>query len=227
MHGLHLSTYEFTTQAFGTQLAFSLTTIFFSISIFVLCLLAIIHCIGLLFDDSTGLGNYNRFVSGSGSIPDADATYDTITRLTAFNAVDVATDYVSKKGDTTKRLPFIFISAAEAGWPNVGGGKQVENYLAPDWLKRYLAAKRAVEEKLSSSSSILRPVIFRPSLIFSLDRPGSYPAVGAFFVFNRIGLPFVDRPVTVQSLANAVVRSISREEVVGVQRYKDVDALNE
>ena len=180
------------------------------------------------------MGNYNRFVSGSGSIPDTDATYDTITRLTAFNAVDAATDYVSsmkkkKRDDTTKRLPFIFISAAEAGWPDVGGGKQVENYLAPDWLKRYLAAKRAVEDKLSSSSSssVLRPVIFRPSLIFSLDRPGSYPAVGAFFVFNRIGLPFVDRPVTVQSLANAVVRSISREEVVGVQRYKDVDALNE
>ena len=192
-------------------------------------ILGIIHCIGLLFDDASGLGNYNRFVSGSGSIPDTDATYDSITRLTAFNAVDAASEYSKKivDGNNRKnnRFPFIFISAAEAGWPDVGGGRQVESYLAPDWLRRYLSAKRAVEEKLSSSS-VLRPVIFRPSLIFSLDRPGSYPAVGAFFVFNKIGLPFVDRPVTVQSLADAVVRSISRDGVVGVQRYKDVDALN-
>jgi uncharacterized protein YbjT (DUF2867 family) len=109
----------------------------------------------------------------------------------------------------------------------VPGGKQVERYLAPDWMKRYLAAKRAVEKKLKESSPPLRPVIVRPSLIYSLDRPASYVPVGAFFVGNRVGLPFVDRPVTVQSLANAIVRSISRESVRGVQRYKEIDQLNQ
>ena len=171
------------------------------------------------------LGGYNRFVSGSGSLPDSQSTYDTITRLTAFNAIEAAIDYVQK--NQLSSFPFVFASAAEAGWPDMPGGKQLETYLAPDWLRRYLVAKRAVEEKLLGSQPYLRPVIVRPSLVYSLDRPASYLPVGAFFVGNRIGLPFVDRPVTVQSLGNAIVRSISRDNVVGIQRYKEIDQLNE
>eukprot|EP00980_Cylindrotheca_fusiformis_P008750 scaffold1869_cov122-Cylindrotheca_fusiformis.AAC.12 len=185
----------------------------------------VVHCIGLLFDDASGLGTYNRFVSGSGSIPDSSSTYDTITRQTAFNAIDATLDYV--RDSQPKPFPFVFTSAAEAGWTDVPGGKQVEKYLAPDFIRRYLAAKRAVEDKLMESSPPLRPVIVRPSLIYSLDRPASYVPVGAFFIGNRVGLPFIDRPVTVQSLANAIVRSISRESVRGVQRYKDIDKLNQ
>jgi hypothetical protein len=198
----------------------------------------VIHCIGLLFDNESGLGTYNRLVSGSGSIPDGNSSYDSITRISAIYAIDAAIEYTSSRrrsddDDTNSfRLPFIFVSAAEAGWPDVVGGPQIEQFLAPEWLRRYLAAKRAVEEKLlhshtePSAKTFLRPVIVRPSLIYSLDRPASYLPVGAFFVGNRLGLPFVDRPVTVQSLANAIVRSLSREEVEGVLRYSDIDALN-
>jgi nucleoside-diphosphate-sugar epimerase len=193
----------------------------------------VIHCIGLLLDEESGLGTYNRWVSGSGSIPDENSSYDSITRISAFYAIDASIEYASSRrqnGNSDSRLPFIFTSAAEAGWPDVPGGPQIEQYLAPEWLRRYLAAKRAVEEKLLSSETsvrtFLRPVIVRPSLIYSLDRPASYLPVGAFFVGNRLGLPFVDRPVTVQSLANAIVRSLSRNDVEGVLRYPDIDALN-
>jgi nucleoside-diphosphate-sugar epimerase len=197
--------------------------------------IGVVHCIGLLFDDASGLGTYNRLVSGSGSIPDENSSYDSITRVSAFNAIDAAMEYASssprrrRQQDGGRRLPFVFTSAAEAGWPDVTGGPQIEQFLAPDWLRRYLAAKRAVEEKLTSpeTTATLRPVIVRPSLIYSLDRPASYLPVGAFFVGNRLGLPFVDRPVTVQSLANAVVRSLSRDEVEGVLRYPDIDAMNQ
>lgn len=182
-----------------------------------------IHCIGLLFDDASGVGNFNRFVSGSGSVPDSESTYDEITRKSAFNAIDATLDYM-KQNNLDDNFPFVFLSAAEAGWPDMRGGKQVEQFLAPDWLKRYLAAKRMVEAKLAKAK--LRAIIPRPSLIYSLDRPASYLPVGAFFVGNKVGLPFVDRPVTVQSLANAIVRSISRESVRGVQRYMDIDELN-
>jgi hypothetical protein len=103
----------------------------------------------------------------------------------------------------------------------------VERFLAPDWLKRYLQAKRAVEAKLQDSSQWIRPVVLRPSLIYSLDRPASYLPVGAFFVGNRVGLPFVDRPVTVQSIANAAIRSISRDSVEGILRYPEIDALSQ
>lgn len=201
----------------------------------------VVHCIGLLLDDVSGLGTYNRFVSGSGSMPDDNSSYDSITRVTAFNAIDATTQFikdnesVSGEGGNV-RFPFVFTSAAEAGWPDVVGGPQVEEFLAPEWLKRYLAAKRAVESRLlktneeqrEASSSSLRPIIVRPSLIYSLDRPASYAPVGAFFVGNKLGLPFVDRPVTVQSLANAVVKSISQESTVeGILRYPEIDSLNQ
>jgi hypothetical protein len=171
------------------------------------------------------MGNFNRFVSGSGSVPDEDSTYDMITRQSACNAIDATIDYV-QQNNLGENFPFVFMSAAEAGWPDMPGGPQIERYLAPDWLKRYLIAKRAVEARLATSSPPLRPVIPRPSLIYSLDKPASYVPVGAFFVGNKIGLPFVDRPVTVQSLANAIVRSISRESVRGVQRFTEIDELN-
>jgi nucleoside-diphosphate-sugar epimerase len=190
----------------------------------------VIHCIGLLFDDASGLGNYNRFVSGSKSVPDSKSSYDSITRLTAFNAIDATVDYVNQNADNPdipKPFPFCFTSAAEAGWPEMAGGSFIEENLAPDWLKRYLAAKRAVETKLLESSPPLRPIIVRPSLIYSLDRPLALPSVGAFFIGNKVGLPFVDRPVTVQALSHAIVRSMDRETVSGIQRYTQIDALNE
>ena len=191
----------------------------------------VVHCIGLLLDDASGLGTYNRFVSGSGSVPDENSSYDTITKLTAFNAIDATLEYAkenSAAGD--ERFPFVFTSAAEAGWPDVTGGAQIEEFLAPEWLKRYLVAKRAVESRLlgADTTESLRPVIARPSLIYSLDQPASYAPVGAFFVGNKLGLPFVDRPVTVQSLANAVVKSISKDSTVeGILRYPEIDSLNE
>jgi nucleoside-diphosphate-sugar epimerase len=187
----------------------------------------VIHTIGLLFDETSGIGSYNRFVSGSGSLPDADSTYDTITRLTAFHAIDAASEYAARVALPTP-LPFVFTSAAEAGWPDVTGGNLIENKLAPDFLKRYLRAKRQVEAKLlDPSTALLRPIIPRPSLIYSMDRPTSFPPVGAFFIGNALGLPFVDRPVTVQALASAMVRAIGRPEVRGILRYPQIDQLNE
>ena len=87
---------------------------------------------------------------------------------------------------------------------------------------------RLLESNEQQQLPSLRPIIVRPSLIYSLDRPASYAPVGAFFVGNKLGLPFVDRPVTVQSLVNAIVKSISQEsDVEGILRYPEIDALNE
>ena len=152
----------------------------------------------------------------------------TVTRKTAIYAIEAA-EKVCKEND--REIPFIFTSAAEVGWGEDSmqpGGKQIESLLAPQWLKRYLAAKRAVEARLqvSSDEKLLRQVIFRPSLIFSFDRLASLPPVGAFFVGNKLGFPFVDRPVTVQSLANAMVSSLKDDSIQGVQRYAQIDKLN-
>ena len=184
----------------------------------------IVHCVGLLFDSNSGLGELNKFASGSGSLLDSSSTYDAITRQTAFNAIEAAIDYCM--GENLKRpLPFVFTSAAEAGWPNVAGGQFIEA-IGPDFLKEYLVAKRAVETKLLESRSSLRPVIVRPSLIYTMDRPQSYPAVAGFFLGNGLGLPFIDKPVTVQSLAATIVRSMKDDSISGILRYKDIDRLS-
>lgn len=191
---------------------------------------AIVHCIGLLFDANSGLADYNRFVSGSGSIIKEGATYDDITRKTAIYAIEAAEE-LARARSSNEPTSFIFTSAAEVGWQEDDmqpGGKLLEQFLAPDWLKRYLQAKRAVEARLieGEEAGFVRPVVFRPSLIYSYDRLGSLPPVGAFIIGNKAGLPFVDRPVTVQSLANAMVATLGKDlSVSGIQRFKDVDRL--
>ncbi len=127
---------------------------------------AVVHAIGLLFDVESGLANLNTIVSGSGSLPGEDSTYDRITRQTMFNVADAIESKLTFPSLGKKaKYPLCFVSAAEAGWPDVAGGSLVEEKLAPEWLKKYLAAKRAVEEKLNNSSKI-RAAIYRPSLIW-------------------------------------------------------------
>jgi hypothetical protein len=185
---------------------------------------ACVHAIGLLFDSSSKLRDYNKFMSGSGSIPSNDATYDQITRQTAFNALSV---FTKKKRSTT--IPkFLFVSAAEAGW----------TFKAPvDFLERYLVAKRAVETKLLSlippsnnnnQKITIRPVIFRPSLIWSSQRPQSFLSVLPFFVGYFLRFSFVDRPVTVEALTSAMVTAIEQEdqEIIGIQRFPEIDRLS-
>ena len=201
----------------------------------------IVHCIGLLLDTASGLGNYNVYVSGSNSLLDMESTYDTITRQTAFHAIDAIIEYYNEQqqqdvlsSNTTTTatafpIPFCFTSAAEAGWPDVMGGKLIESVM-PEFIKRYMIAKRAVENKLLSSSTsptnIIRPIIVRPSLIYSKDQLASLPAVASFTILNQIGLPFVDRPVTLDALATAIVKSISDPTIRGIQRYPQIDALS-
>lgn len=174
---------------------------------------ACVHAIGLLFDSESKLLKYNRYASGSGSVPDDDSTYDKITRQTAFNALTL---FKEKKGSRVS--PFLFISAAEAGW----------TFRSPvAWLEKYLTAKRAVESKLLSSvADEIRPVIFRPSLIWTMKKPVALFSVVPFYIGNFLGLPFVDRPVTLESLTDAMITSLESNSVNGIQRYAEIDSLS-
>lgn len=129
---------------------------------------AVVHAIGLLFDANSGLTNLNLIVSGSGSTPDDTSTYDRITRQTAFNLINGIKGKL--RMPFSSPTPMMFVSAAEAGWPDVALDEQVEN-VAPAWLKEYLVAKRAVEGELRSSADVIRAAIFRPSLIWSWTKP--------------------------------------------------------
>ena len=186
---------------------------------------AVVHCVGLLFDVDSGLANLSPVVSGSNSQPGETSTYDRITRLTAFNAVDAAADRL--RLPFAPRTPFAFVSCAEAGWPDVRWGDVVEARAAPEWLRRYLAAKRLVEAKLGERSDKIRPVIFRPSLIWSWDKLDVLPIIPVFNLASALGVPFVDRTIRVGALADAIVEGVCAGDTEGVQRFAAMDELSD
>ena len=171
-----------------------------------------VHAIGLLLDADSGFVSLNQYASGSGSIPQSDSTYDKITRQSAFNAIDRFTSQVDQSSPCT----FVFISAAEAGW----------TFRAfPSWLERYLIAKRAVEKKLLSSTN-LRPIIFRPSLIWTWERPQALLSVIPFFIGNIVFPSIIDKPVTVDDLVRAMMTTVIDGESRGVKRFKEIESLS-
>lgn len=184
---------------------------------------AVVHAVGLLFDVESGLDKLNFIVSGSKSLPNPDSTYDRITRLTAFNAIDAAAGKL--RLPFAPRTPFVFVSAAEAGWPTVQWGDVVEDRFAPDWLKKYLAAKRLVEAKLTETAGTLRPVIYRPSLIWSWSKLDVLPIIPIFNLASALGVPFVDRTVRVDTLADAIIAGLDDDNAEGVQRFAQMDEL--
>ena len=178
-------------------------------------IVAVVHSVGALFDGESGLGKLNAFASGVGSVPAPTASYDDITRKTAFAAIDSLA--------LRKNIPFVFVSCAEAGWPDMTGGSFVENNLAPDFLKRYLKAKRAVESRLGEEKD-LRSTIFRPSLIYTNTKTRP-PPVLAFTAANLVGIPFVDKPTSVEDLTKGIMKAVESDVVSGVKRESDIQAM--
>merc|ERR1712232_1238217 len=176
------------------------------------------------------MGNFNTIVSGSGSLPGESSTYDAVTRQTMFNVVDAIESKVNNplykitNGGNKNKFPLCFVSAAEAGWPDVTLGPEVEENLAPAWLKKYLIAKRAVEARLSASKSI-RSVIYRPSLIWDFTKFDVLPVIPVFNAACAVGVPFVDKTVRVETLADSIVMGIQDDDVSGVQRYMQMEEL--
>ena len=190
----------------------------------------VVHAVGMLL-----ASDLNALASGSGSVPDKNATYDKVTRVTAFNAADAAARYAeggtrvkaasddAATGDdklvaSSPPPPFVFVSAAEARW----------DFRAPfDWLEEYLVAKRAVEARLATlnDEGKLRASWLRPSLVYTFEKPAALPAVFFFVLGNALGIPFVDRPVTVDTLARAAVRALSDGKTSGCLDYREMERL--
>jgi len=185
---------------------------------------AVVHAIGLLFDVDSGITFLNTFTSASGSKPDDDSTYDNITRQSAFNVIDAFRSKQTLPALLGSKAPLAFVSCAESGWPDVKFGPQVDQ-AAPDWLKRYLVAKRAVEAKLGASTGQLRPIIVRPSLIWNWKKLDVLPIIPLFNIASAVGVPFVDKTVFVTDVGKAIVAGLLDESVEGVQRFPEMERL--
>eukprot|EP00903_Cladosiphon_okamuranus_P016349 g15077.t1 len=172
----------------------------------------VVHAVGMLF-----AGSLNRYASGSGSVPNPGTTYDKITRQTAF-AATAALEDLARGGE---QRPFVFISAAEAKW----GFDGIFEGSPVGFLHDYLVAKRAAEEELLNNKPSLRGIVLRPSLVWTRQRPAALPAVAAFQIGSRLGLPFIDRPVNVETLATAAVEALFDSSVRGVQDWRGMQKL--
>jgi len=51
------------------------------------------------------------------------------------------------------------------------------------------------------------------------------PAIPIFNIASAIGVPFVDKTVRVETLADAIVAGIGDDSVEGVQRYMQMEKL--
>ena len=120
-------------------------------------------------------------------------------------------------------IPYAFVSCAEAGWPDVPFGDSVES-VSPDWLKRYLVAKRAVEAELTTTAGV-RPIVMRPSLIWDWKKFDVLPVIPVFNIANAVGVPFVDKTVRVETIGKAIVAGLVDSDVSGVQRFQQMEAL--
>jgi hypothetical protein len=58
-----------------------------------------------------------------------------------------------------------------------------------------------------------------------MERPQALLSVAPFYVGSFVGLPFIDRPVLVETLVAAIVESCSNEDVSGIQRFKEIGSL--
>lgn len=188
---------------------------------------AVVHACGLLFDVDSGLQQLNLIVSGSQSRPGPQSTYEKVTTVTAKNALEAIkreNPMLPLFAPKSSRPTMVFVSAAEAGWPDVALGPRVEA-ASPEWLKRYLACKREVEGALAESAENVRAVVFRPSLIWTWSKLDVLPVIPFFNIASAAGVPFVDKTVRVEDLADAIVASLDESSIEGVQTFRQIEEL--
>jgi len=114
-------------------------------------------------------------------------------------------------------------------WSDVPFGKTIDEKLAPKWLNKYLIAKRAVEARVKESNErkgSIRATIFRPSLIWDWSKLDVLPVIPIFNLAAAIGVPFVDKAVRIETLADAIVAGIEDDDVEGVQRVGGMEKIS-
>mmetsp|Transcript_14470 Transcript_14470/g.16598 ORF Transcript_14470/g.16598 Transcript_14470/m.16598 type:complete len:90 (+) Transcript_14470:1-270(+) len=78
-----------------------------------------------------------------------------------------------------------------------------------------------------NSPESIRPIAMRPSLIWSWDKLDVLPIIPVFNIACALGVPFIDKTIRVEALADAIVQSIKDDTVSGVQRYMNMEELAE
>ncbi len=183
---------------------------------------AVVHSIGVLYDNKSTLRFLNEYASGSGSAATHENdTYDRSIRESSFIAIDLSMKMMKHLHSLNlhpSACPFIFISASEASWT-------IQSPLP--YVERYLEAKRKVERQLSHASikEYLRPIIVRPSKIYTSERPLASLTAIPNFIGSFFNLPYVDKPVHLNTLVCAILQSINDTNCAGVKESVEIEQL--
>ena len=87
----------------------------------------------------------------------------------------------------------------------------------PFVLGRYIAAKRRAEQEILNNEGGVRPVIFRPGIIYGPQRWYSLPLMAAFSFLQAVGLqPPQEAPMAVADVAKAAVNACLDANARGV-----------
>ena len=126
----------------------------------------------------------------------------------------------STKPPSGSLRPYVFVSAAEAGWKDNELGTKIEGNIAPSWLCRYLDAKRAVEEALAADGlgAGVRPILARPSFMWDPTKLDILPLLPIWAVGDalNIGSGTFSPPLRVEVAGAAIIAAAADKSVEGI-----------
>ncbi|KAI1303385.1 hypothetical protein EDD11_005413 [Mortierella claussenii] len=190
---------------------------------------AVVHTVGLLLEEnykevlhSQNLGELAKNVQSTlqgqnpldtSKAPKSGLTYEKVNRDTAITVANEA----GKQGVES----FAYISAA---------------FAPPMIPNRYVTTKREAESALLTHPSGIRPIIFRPGFLSTPERPVTLPLAGLLQVSSSIlgnslkgTIPFAQamstKPLSMETLARAIVNSIENKSVRGIIDVEGIDEL--
>lgn len=150
-------------------------------------------------------------------VPDPSATYDSEMRATSIALLEAAR---STKPDGGADRPFVYVSAAEAGWQTNELGRKIEQNVAPAWLGRYLSAKRAVEAALTAKAAAagLRPIIARPSFMWDPTKLDILPLLPIWATGDalNVGNGTFSPPLRVETAGAGIVAAVADGTIRGI-----------
>ena len=143
--------------------------------------------------------------------------------------------FIFPNSAAAKRVPSTYESAcyetaavllSEAKAAGVGAYVYVSAVDPPPMvMTRYIAAKRQAEKDILDNGTV-RPVVFRPGIIYGSERVYSLPLMAAFSVLQRLGLqPPEEAPMAVSDVAKAAVTACTDPSVRGVFNVLQMTAL--
>lgn len=154
---------------------------------------------------------------------------------------------------STVPCPLVFVSAAEAAWPAdaplvppflaqyLTAKRAVERYLldAHQAGACLMISRMGIDllcvqtwhatipQRRGKGTRVhagrLRSTILRPSLVWTPARLGAVAPVLGFTLANQLGIPGIDKPVRVETLAKAAVAALLEGEAWGIWGYRDME----